>query len=104
MTHVHARDPKDFSNTYKSEVFKKRNEVFKNIKDGYFCFLDDDTIFHENMYIKYLECVDNRFIGMLVGQQLDNKEKLRLIASKPVFCRIDTGNVLCHYKCLEECE
>lgn len=87
-----------------NEIFKKRNEVFKNIKDGYFCFLDDDTIFHENMYIKYLECVDNRFIGMLVGQQLDNKEKLRLVASKPVFRRIDTGNVLCHYKCLEECE
>ena len=29
-----------------NEIYKKRNVVFDNIKDGYFCFLDDDTIFH----------------------------------------------------------
>jgi len=87
-----------------NEIFKKRNEVFKHIKNGYFCFLDDDTIFHENMYIKYLECVDHRFMGMLVGEQLNSENSLRLVASNPRFQKIDTGNVLCHYKCLEECE
>jgi hypothetical protein len=56
------------------------------------------------MYIKYLECTENNFRGMLVGEQLDNKGKLRLVASKPVFGRIDTGNVLCHHSCLSECK
>jgi hypothetical protein len=86
-----------------NEIYKKRNVVFDNIKDGYFCFLDDDTIFHENMYMKYLECVEHNFRGMLVGEQIDKDGKLRLIASKPVFGRIDTGNVLSHYSCLSEC-
>jgi len=87
-----------------TDATKKRNVVLSKIKDGYFCFLDDDTIFHENMYIKYLECLEHNFRGMLIGEQIDNDGKLRLIASKPVFCSIDTGNVLCHYSCLSECE
>jgi hypothetical protein len=81
----------------------KRNEILKEIKDGYFCFLDDDTVFHENMYFKYQECMENNFKGMLVGEQIDNDGKLRLIASKPVFRRIDTGNVIAHHDCLTEC-
>ena len=87
-----------------NEIYKKRNVVFDNIKDGYFCLLDDDTIFHENMYIKYLECTEHNFRGMLVGEQLDFKGNRRLVASKPVFRRIDTGNVLSHHSCLSECE
>jgi len=86
-----------------NEIYKKRNVVFDNIKDGYFCLLDDDTIFHENMYIKYLECTEHNFRGMLVGEQIDKDGKLRIIASKPVFCHIDTGNVISHHKCLTEC-
>ena len=86
-----------------SDTTSKRNIVLENIKDGYFCFLDDDTIFHENMYMKYRECVDHAFVGMLIGEQLDYREKLRLIASKPVFGHIDTGNVLSHTKCLSIC-
>jgi hypothetical protein len=39
---------------------------------------------------------------MIVGEQLDYNNKLRLIASKPVFNKIDTGNVLSHYSCLKE--
>jgi len=81
----------------------KRNEILKEIKDGYFCFLDDDTVFHENMYFKYQECMENNFKGMLVGEQIDNDGKLRLIASKPVFRKIDTGNVIAHHDCLTEC-
>ena len=37
-----------------TDTTAKRNAVLEKIKDGYFCFLDDDTVFHENMYIKYL--------------------------------------------------
>ena len=87
-----------------NEIFKKRNEILKEINNGYFCFLDDDTVFHENMYMKYLECSEHNFRGMLVGEQLNFKNKLRLIASKPVFGRIDTGNVLSHHSCLSECK
>lgn len=87
-----------------SDTTSKRNFVLEKIKTGYFCFLDDDTILHENMYIKYLECKEHNFIGMIVGEQTDNDGKLRLIASKPVYCRIDTGNVITHHKCLEVCK
>lgn len=86
-----------------SDTTSKRNTVLETIKDGYFCFLDDDTIFHENMYIKYRECVENSFVGILVGEQLDWDGKLRLIAHFPKYCRIDTGNVLAHHSCLETC-
>jgi len=87
-----------------NDITSKRNEVLSKISKGYFCFLDDDTIFHENMYIKYLECKENNFRGMLVGEQLDNKGKLRLIASPPRFTKIDTGNVLSHSGCLSTCK
>jgi hypothetical protein len=81
----------------------KRNEVLSEIKSGYFCFLDDDTILHENMYIKYKECEEQNFIGMLVGEQLNPANELRLIASPPKFNFIDTGNVLSHTSCLNTC-
>lgn len=85
------------------EAFKKRQYVLEKIDSGYFCFLDDDTIFHENMYMKYLECVEHNFRGMLIGEQIDKDGKLRLIASKPVFSKIDVGNVISHHSCLTEC-
>jgi len=85
-----------------SNTTLKRNIVLQTLKNGYFCFLDDDTLFHENMYMKYRECVEHNFKGMLVGEQIDFDGELRLIASKPVFMRIDTGNVLCHHGCLSE--
>jgi hypothetical protein len=85
-----------------NEIGKKRMYALSNVKNGYFCLLDDDTIFHENMYIKYRECLEQNFKGMLVGQQINIKNKLRLIASRPVFECIDTGNVLSHYLCLSK--
>jgi len=86
-----------------SDTTSKRNAILSKIKYGYFCFLDDDTIFHENMYIKYLECLEHNFRGMLVGEQIDKYGKIRIIASKPLFYFIDTGNVISHHKCLEQC-
>ena len=87
-----------------NEIYKKRNEIFDNIKEGYFCLLDDDTIFHENMYLKYKECLNSNFKGMVVGHQLNKKGDLRLKASYPIHTRIDTGNVLSHTNCLTKCK
>jgi hypothetical protein len=83
---------------------KKRASALENVKDGYFCFLDDDTLFHENMYIKYRECMENNFKGMLVGNQVDWDGGIRLVAHHPVFHKIDVGNVLCHHGCLSVCK
>ena len=87
-----------------TDTTSKRNAVFDNIKDGYFCLLDDDTIFHENMYMKYLECMEHNFRGILFGEQINKDGKLRIIASKPVFNKIDTGNVISHHSCLIDCK
>jgi hypothetical protein len=86
-----------------NDTTKKRNAVLKNLKTGYFCFLDDDTLFHENMYPKYIECVDNNFKGMLIGEQIYPNGELRLIAGPPKQNATDTGNVICHTSCLETC-
>jgi len=86
-----------------TDTTTKRNTVLEKIIDGYFCFLDDDTIFHENMYLKYRECIEHRFMGMLIGEQIDDKG-LRLIASHPIYSKIDTGNVLSYHDCLKECK
>jgi hypothetical protein len=51
-----------------------------------------------------LECKENNFRGILIGEQLDKYEKLRLIASPPRFTKIDTGNVLAHSDCLSTCK
>lgn len=80
-----------------NETHKKRNAVLESIKDGYFCFLDDDTIFHENMYFKYRQSSDENFTGMLIGNQLKPDGSIRLLAHKPQHMKIDTGNVLCHH-------
>jgi len=87
-----------------NEIYKKRNEVLKKINDGYFCFLDDDTIFHENMYKCYYEYSLQNYKGMIIGQQLDKNDKLRLFANEPKYTKIDTGNVLVHHSCLSNCE
>lgn len=83
-----------------SSTTKKRNTILENIKDGYFCFIDDDTIFHENMYLVYKQAESDHFRGMVIGEQLEWDGKKRLDAVKPTFRMIDTGNVLCHHSCL----
>jgi hypothetical protein len=83
-----------------NEPFKKRIEVLNNIQNGYFCFLDDDTIFHENMYKLFQEKSNENFVGMVVGRQLSKNGKLRLDAQIPKLFRIDVGNVLSHTLCL----
>ena len=86
------------------ETFKKRNAIFENINDGYFCLLDDDTIFHQNMLCEYKKMLRLDYQGMLIGQQIFKDGKLRLKANLPMNCMIDTGNVLCHHSCLKKCK
>lgn len=78
----------------------KRNAALDIIKDGYFCFLDDDTIFYYKMYDVYKIYSSKNYIGMVSGIQLKIDGSLRLQPSKPVFGKIDTGNVLSHHSCL----
>jgi hypothetical protein len=85
-----------------TDVHIKKNVVLDTIKDGYFCFLDDDTTFHENMYIKYIKSKEQNFVGMLIGNQLMPNGTTRLVASKPDHLKIDTGNVLCHHSALSQ--
>jgi len=85
------------------DTVKKRNEIFKNIKDGYFCLLDDDTEFHIEMYNQYKKCLQNNYVGIFVGMQIFKNNKIRLMPSIPQNCMIDSGNVLAHSSCLEKC-
>lgn len=85
------------------EIYKKRNAIFEKIKDGYFCLLDDDTLFHHGMYDAYRACSRAKLCGMYIGNQRGRKGKTRLHASIPIFTKIDTGNVLAHHSCLSAC-
>ena len=82
---------------------QKRNAIFENIMDGYFCLLDDDTLFLESMYDTYKKYSAINYEGMIIGRQYNKNQTIRLNASKPVYGRIDTGNVLCHHACLSAC-
>ena len=35
------------------DITPKTNKILDHITDGYFCFLDDDTYFYDNMYFAY---------------------------------------------------
>lgn len=80
----------------------KTNHVFDHIKDGYFCLLDDDTIFHHSMYDAYKICESHKFIGMVMGNQLNEDNTVRLIAQEPTAGKVDTGQCLAHFNCLSE--
>lgn len=85
---------------YDYNTTEKRNQIFNSITDGYFCLLDDDTTFHENMYKLYKEKSNINFDGMVVGQQLKKGNNIRLTAQIPKIYKIDTGNVFSHHSCL----
>lgn len=78
----------------------KTNFVFDQIKDGYFCLVDDDTIFHGNMYIAYTVLYKKEYIGMMIGVQLNSDGSIRLTAKIPEACSIDTGQCIAHYSAL----
>jgi len=75
----------------------KRNHALKEVKDGYFHLLDDDTILHPGMYNLYKQMSEIDFRGMVIGKQIEKGGKLRLREeTKPIYCKVDAGNVLCH--------
>ena len=80
----------------------KTNHVFDQIKDGYFCLLDDDTIFHHSMYDTYKVCKSHNFIGMVMGMQLNEDGILRLKPQEPAAGKVDTGQCLAHSTCLSK--
>ncbi len=86
-----------------SDTTSKRNACFEEIKDGYFCLLDDDTEFLPGMYEEYKKCLSSNFIGMMIGYQLWIDGRTRLKANLPQSGEIDAGNVLAHSSCLSEC-
>jgi len=83
-----------------SDRTAKTNYCFNQIHDGYFCLVDDDTIFHEHMYRVYQMCSERNYVGMVIGEQLDSDGKVKLKAQAPVAGKIDTGQCLAHSSCL----
>ena len=75
----------------------KMNFLFNEVKklSGYFCILDDDTLFSTEMYDVY-KLYKNSNIGMVIGKQIDKNGITRLQPTLPVECAIDTGNVMCN--------
>ena len=112
------RDPGEFLDFIKSDkriryyeldcpdtdTTTKRNTCFAEIKDGYFCFIDDDTEFHPGMYEIYRKCLESNFVGMMIGGQLWIDGRTRLKGGPPIIGKIDAGNVLAHNSCLSECK
>src|ERR1043165_1214123 len=72
---------------------------FNKIKSGQFIILDDDTLFHENMLAVYRRYQD--FEGLISGQQLHANGLIRLGASIPEVCKVDTGNCIAHHSVLK---
>ena len=83
-----------------TDTVTKRNEIFSNIKDGFFYCLDDDTLFLEEVYSVYREYSLLNFKGMIVGQS--NLIKKIQLSVDPKKSWIDTGMVLCYFKVLEK--
>lgn len=83
------------------ESWTKRQVCLDSIKEGYYCFLDDDTVFHNNLYKEYKKLKQEGFVGMFIGKQENKNGKIRLAATYPKFCQIDIGNVISHSECIE---
>lgn len=84
------------------DFVNKRNASFKEMKEGWFCLLDDDNTFHPHMYKVYEKYKDSEFKGMIIGRQNGSINNFRLEAVYPSPGRIDAGNVLCHTSILEK--
>lgn len=87
------------------DTVTKRNEIFENIKDGYFYLLDDDTIFHEDVYNLYKYYSKNNFQGMIIGKQIRTNILIKGVAkrpfSNPSINNIDAGMVIAHHSVLK---
>jgi hypothetical protein len=87
-----------------SDIVKKRNHLFDKIKDGYFCLLDDDTIFLPELYNVYSEYKHLPFTGVILGSQSIGAYCIRdsIVPSKDyIINAMDTGMFFAHYSVLE---
>ncbi|MFC0182295.1 hypothetical protein ACFFJX_06860 [Pseudarcicella hirudinis] len=89
-----------------TDTVTKRNVIFDQIKDGYFCLLDDDTVFEQEMYNVYKSFSEKQFKGMVIGAQKFSSGKIRL---KPTYphngtfkLTIDTGMILSNFTVLNK--
>jgi hypothetical protein len=79
------------------ESWTKRQKCLDKVDNGYYCFLDDDTIFHHQMYNEYKRLKSSNYKGMIIGEQVFKDGRRRLKPATPMFCQIDIGNVLSHH-------
>ena len=88
-----------------NDLVSKRNWVFNKIHDGYFCLLDDDTIFLNELYNVYKEISSENFDGMVIGNQQTLVGPKMLKASYPTdnaeTTLIDSGMVISHHRVLK---
>jgi len=80
-----------------TESWTKRQVCLEHVTDGYYCFLDDDTSFHDQLYQEYKLLRSSDYKGMAIGGQVKKDGSRRLKAKTPMFCQIDIGNVICHH-------
>jgi hypothetical protein len=79
------------------ESWTKRQVCLEYVTDGYYCFLDDDTTFYDQLYQEYKLLRSSKYKGMVIGEQVKKDGTKRLKANVPMFCQIDIGNVICHH-------
>jgi hypothetical protein len=88
-----------------TDIIAKRNKIFSEINDGYFCMLDDDTIFVKAMFDLYIELKNEKFIGMAIGNQKYGngifKDKATMLTQNFKTNYVNTGMVLSHYSVLK---
>jgi len=72
------------------------NTIVETDNNSYFCILDDDTQFHPGMYKLFQHYKTLPGELMIIGKQRDKHGVVRLPATLPYECAIDSGNVLCH--------
>jgi hypothetical protein len=79
----------------------KRNFALSKVKDGHFHLLDDDTVLHPGMYKLYKQMEEIDFKGMVIGKQIEKSGAIRLKEElKPIYCKVDAGNVICHHSAI----
>jgi hypothetical protein len=101
--HVDPRIKIYHINCEDNDLVEKRNQVFREINNGYFYLLDDDTIFLKESYTAYKKYCNKNFVGMIIGRQY--RKVFNGIGRPPYnnaeFNNIDTGMAIAHYSVLK---
>lgn len=88
-----------------TDTVTKRNVIFDQIKDGYFCLLDDDTVFEQEMYNVYKSFSEKQFKGMVIGAQKFSSGHIKFKANYPTIKKsemaTDTGMIMSHSQVLD---